>query len=85
MATLKIVPITFNNIFNIANVNEVWNSSKLSKANVLYVVSAPKKPVIKKALNSLDGVYVMKIATKIPIMKLPIILTLEVAIGIDDG
>jgi len=85
MATLNTVPITFSNIFVIAKVNDVLNSSNVSIAKVLYVVRAPKKPTVKKAFSSFDGVYVINIAAKIPIRKLPTILTLSVAMDILAG
>ena len=56
-------------------INEVWSRKKLSIAKVEYVVKAPRKPVVKKALVSGEKFCKVKAAKATPIRKDPNRLT----------
>jgi len=73
--------VTFKNIFIPKLVNSPsWSILTFSKEKVEKVVSAPKKPVITKALYSGCTFCAKNIAAR-PIIKLPKTFTLSVPIG----
>ena len=64
-------PVTLKSIFKIPKKNDVSKRKKLSIANVEYVVKAPKKPVLIKALVVGWNVWTAKKANNEPIKKEP--------------
>lgn len=77
----KTEPKRLKAIFATPNKKEVSNKKKDSIAKVEYVVSAPKKPVVKKDLVSPEKLYTANKAKRTPIRNEPIIFTVKIPYG----